>query len=574
MRCDAQKVFNLLKSSDSRSVTNFCDLIRLCANLGEIKLIEEIITYTKNKTVILPQDEITELVLFSYFHNGELDKALEIGYLILKKNDQISSQISQNNNNQNMVNEEIYDDEFHGHERKIKRIEYLVLKEQIENLIEKPFFPSKNFYTILFAVCGSLGRPSDCLELYEYLEREKKNFEIKSQNENEKSQKIKLSTSQIKERKEENLIQENFYHNIEYFVIESFLKRNQFDDAQYWALQAIKDKLKRKAQNRHLHQLNVEDKNYTKYDHSSNNKNNNNDNNSDNNSHSKTTDINESHNNIDEQESYELLIPILRFYLKNGQIDEMKNLLTECNELDRSTGLKLNHAFLLRMSAEGNMSEVMEILTLNNLDANLRLKDKLLLWEASLLGCLYGSYDTLVENEKKFNENEVDKYRSHNYTENDNNDRNDKNSNNNYSNSSNSSYSSHDDEGDGQNLGSRSPTQRNKRLSPAFKAEQVTTLFYFILFSFILFYFILLLYFILYHSILIYSILFYSTLFFSSFAFPSYPQSSLFFFSPRFLCFPSSFLHFSLFLLLFFLTSHLFSILFLPFPSFFFPQQL
>ena len=136
MKIDAEKVFNLLKSSDSRSIINFCDLIRLCANLGEIKLIEEIVNYTKFKNILLPNDEITELILFSYFHNGELEKVLDIGFLILKRNDLLLSQILDNNNNQNQNyvddNEENYDDEFHGDLKKVKRLEYLVLRENVK----------------------------------------------------------------------------------------------------------------------------------------------------------------------------------------------------------------------------------------------------------------------------------------------------------------------------------------------------------------------------------------------------------------------------------------------------------
>ena len=511
MKIDAEKVFNLLKSSDSRSIINFCDLIRLCANLGEIKLIEEIINYTKFKNILLPNDEITELILFSYFHNGELEKVLDIGFLILKRNDLLLSQILDNNNNQNQNyvddNEENYDDEFHGDLKKVKRLEYLVLRENVKILIEKPFFQSKNFYTILFAACGALGRPTDCLELYEYLERDKKILENKSIK--EKTQEIMFSLNERKERINEILIQEKFYHNIEFFVIESFLKRNQLEDAQFWALQAVSSKLKRIIQNSHVYQLSIKDDISTNFDdinHNNNNKSNrdkkdvggsnNNNNNKDNDNSNLISnnnkndrndrndncmiEINNSHYITDDQDekSHELFVPILKVCLQNGQIDDMKNLLTECNDLDRTIGHKLNHTTLLRLSAEGHMSEVMEILTLNNLDANIRLIDKLSLWEAALLGCLYSSYETLIEKEKILR---VEGCRSYSYNENSNNDNNDNNSNDfNYNNSN---SSSNDDEGQGQgqgegqgqNLGSRSPAPKNKRLSPSSKAEQVTT---------------------------------------------------------------------------------------------------
>ena len=188
--------------------------------------------------------------------------------------------------------------------------------------------------------------------------------------------------------------------------------------------------------------------------------------------------INNSHYITDDhdQHSHELFVPILKVHLQNGQIGEIMNLLTECSDLDRTIGQKLNHTTILRLSAEGHMSEVMEILTLNNLDANIRLIDKLSLWEAALLGCLYSSYDTLIEKEKVFR---VEGYRSYSYNENSSNDNND-----NFSNDydySNSDSNSTDDagqgqgEGQGQNLGSRSPAPKNKRLSPSSKAEQVTT---------------------------------------------------------------------------------------------------
>ena len=86
----------------------------------------------------------------------------------LKRNKELEVGGSKINSYMNDV-AEYYDDEFDSNDRKEKRIQHLLTVKAVEGLIHTHFEPSRNFYTLLFSICGCLGKPMNSLDLHEYL---------------------------------------------------------------------------------------------------------------------------------------------------------------------------------------------------------------------------------------------------------------------------------------------------------------------------------------------------------------------------------------------------------------------
>jgi hypothetical protein len=450
MRKDARKVFELMASVNSNSVKNYCDLLRLCANLGETDTGEELLSFAKQRKTFLPNTEVTELLLFTYYQNGELDRGLDFGMEVLKRNKELEVGGSKINSYMSDV-AEYYDDEFDSNDRKEKRIQHLLTVKAVEGLIHTHFEPSRNFYTLLFSICGCLGKPLNSLDLHEYLGSQFNAEKIKDIRVEDKP----LSRSAVTAKVREVQDSEEFLRAIEVFTVDSFIKSNQLFDGQFWALDAISNKMKRKEKNFYLYnwlavndrirkdkpdgtdiydnEYKYNDSNNINYKGSSSSSSGSSSSSSSSSSASKSkassssnssastaeeeveaaltdddadSDTTSARDDSDDQAISDLLMPILRIYLRGGQMENVKTLLTECRDRNIPVNKTLNSAFLLKLSNDGALDELMHIIHENNMDEMASMDDKLYLWETAFLGCLqsyedWSGYSSSTESRRK-----------------------------------------------------------------------------------------------------------------------------------------------------------------------------
>jgi hypothetical protein len=430
MRKDARKVFELMVSVNSNSLKNYCDLLRLCANLGETETGEEILSFAKMTKTDMPNTEVTELLLFTYYQNGELDRGLDFGMEVLKRNKLL--EVGGNKIDSYLKDViEYHDDEFDSNDKKGKRLQHLLTVKAVESLIQTHFTPSKNFYTLMFSICGCLGKPLNSLDLHEYLASQANVEEVKDVSAADRPLNRSIVTKRIREVEE----LEEFLRAAEVFTVDSFIKSNQMFDGQFWALEAVSRKLKRNQKNFYLYNwLAMNDKMRkekpdgreiydTEYKYSdSNNINRISSSRSSSSSNSSSgsksesklsssgsateeeADVSESdddadsdtrsgRNDSDDQAISDLLMPILRIYLRGGQVDNVKTLLSECRDRDIPVNKTLNSAFLLKLSNDGALDDLMHIIHENNMDETASMDDKLFLWETAFLGCLQSYED-------------------------------------------------------------------------------------------------------------------------------------------------------------------------------------
>ena len=390
LKVDIKKVFDLLKSIDSRSSKNFCDLLQLCAGIGEHEILYDILLYVKNKNILLPYKNVTESMLFSYFQNSDFKNGLFFGLEVLRRNEFLHRTDNDNDNNNNNINNNInhkindnnsndninnndndgstYDYEFDSEERKLNRIQNLKIENEIKNLLHKKIFPSKKFYYILFSISAHLGTSEKSIDLYEYYEKsityqesEKNKKEINSNNNEYYNKNI-----QIKRLEDDRI----FSHTLQVLVVDSFMRSNSIFDGQCWALDRIVDNVKK---------IKIYDSKIRRIQ--------------ENNKH-----INKIKGQID-IESSDLLLPILKIYLNNNELNEIKKLLLDLKDLNIPSNITLNCELILHLSGNGAIEPTLELIKSIHKDKNVSIREKLSLWEAALGGCIYENYSNLPYNE-------------------------------------------------------------------------------------------------------------------------------------------------------------------------------
>ena len=386
LKIDIKKAFNLLKSINSTSSTNFCELLQLCSVIGEKDVQSEILSYVQEKNIFLPYKDVTESMLFTFHQNGELNEGLFYGLEVLKRNEylcnnenininynivtdvlNVKDEINIDNDYNINIDKDILkrniiqDDEFDSYERKLEKLQNLKTEKQVKNLIKSKFFPSKNFYFTLFSISADLGSADKSIDLYDYYEKLIFTEETDNHKKETKSKNNSYydKNTQIKFLEEERL----FTHTLQVLVVDSFMRNNSIFDGQCWALDRIVENVKK---------IKKYDFNIRKIQ--------------ENNKH-----IKKRKDQID-IESSDLLLPILQVYLNNYELDEIKKLLLDLKDLNIPSNIILNCELILNLSGNGAIEETLEILRNLHNDKNIKMKEKLLLWEAAFEGCLHEKY--------------------------------------------------------------------------------------------------------------------------------------------------------------------------------------
>ena len=384
---DIKKAFNLLKSINSISSKNYCELLQLCSGIGEKDVQTEIVSYVQEKNIFLPLKDVTECMLFAYYQNGELNEGLFYGLEVLKRNEylcnienlklnyntitdkkniNIKNDNNMNNNTDNdnsntdddiLKSNIIHDDEFDSHDRKLEKLQNLKTEKQIKNLIKVRFFLSKKFYFTLFSISADLGTAEKSIDLYDYYEKLCLSEEI----DNEKKEMYSKKNNYYNKNTQMKLLEEDrvFSHTLQVLVVDSFMRNNSIFDGQCWALDRIVQNVK-KIKKYDFDIRKIQENN--KY-------------------------IKKQNDQID-IESSDLLLPILQVYLNNYELNEIKKLLLDLKDLNIPSNIILNCELILNLSGNGAIEETLEILRNLHNDKNTKMKEKLLLWEAAFEGCL------------------------------------------------------------------------------------------------------------------------------------------------------------------------------------------